>query len=40
MKNKITFFTLSAMLFALSVSAAEAQQPKAYRVGVITTGGA
>ena len=40
MKKKITFFTLSAMLFALSVSAAEAQQPKVYRVGVLLPGDA
>jgi putative ABC transport system substrate-binding protein len=39
MKRKITVLTLCAMLFALCASA-EAQQPKVYRVGVVTAGGA
>jgi putative ABC transport system substrate-binding protein len=39
MKNKIIFLTLSAVLFTLC-SHAEAQQPRVYRVGVVTAGGA
>jgi ABC-type uncharacterized transport system substrate-binding protein len=37
MKKKITVLALSAMLFALCVSA-EAQQPRVYRVGVLVPG--
>jgi putative ABC transport system substrate-binding protein len=39
MKKKITVITLIVVLFALCGSAT-AQQPKAYRVGVVTAGGA
>ena len=39
MRKNVIRFTLCAILFALSVSA-EAQQPKVYRVGVVTAGGA
>ena len=39
MKTKITVLTICAMLFALCLPA-EAQQPKPYRVGVVTAGGA
>src|SRR5512145_2125163 len=39
MKKEITVLILSAILLVLCVSA-DAQQPKVYRVGVITAGGA
>ena len=40
MKKEIFGMALGVILFTLSVSAAEAQQPKVYRVGVLTPGGA
>ena len=39
MRKKISVLTLCALLLALSYSAS-AQQPKIYRVGVVTAGGA